>query len=82
MAGLSDEAGAGAGLAIAVHAWKGADPLSTTLVATYVNRTLAGRKRDGAGNLQSVQQPNFGIRASMFWGTNTDKMQGYAYKGG
>ena len=64
VAGLSDEAGAGAGLGIAAHAAKSADPLSATLVATYVSRTLAGQKRDGNGQLQSIQQPdNMGIRA-------------------
>ena len=79
VAGLSDEAGAGAGLAIATHAGHSADALSATLVATYANRTLAGRKRDGAGALQSIQQPGSdGIRAGMFWGTRTAHMPGFS----
>jgi hypothetical protein len=81
VAGLSDEAGAGANVGYAVHAaYAAGDVTAAALVATYVNRTLSGQKRDGNGTLVSVQDPGtMGIRAAMFWGTPTDRMPGYNY---
>jgi hypothetical protein len=70
--GLSDEAGAGSALAMAVALGRsgdaaGPDPAAVAQLATYVNRTLWGTKLDGTGVAVSVQQPSGGVRASMFY---------------
>ena len=70
--GLSDEAGAGSGLAMAVATGQGGDaagpdPAQVAQLATYVNRTLWGAKLDGTRVPVSIQGQDGGVRASLFF---------------
>jgi len=78
VAGLSDEAGAGPGLAFAANVARAPTVLGVAQLATYVNRTLYGTKADGRGVQVSVQNMTLGggIVASMFWGPG---MPNYTY---
>lgn len=74
--GLSDEAGAGTALGFAMATLGSPDAYSAMQLATFVNRTLINNKTDGRGLPVSLQYPDGGMRASLFWGPG---MPNYTY---
>ena len=79
--GLSDEAGAGPGLAFTMANRYRPDAQQVELLDVYINRTLLGVK-GGEGEPVpypvSVQNANWSVRASMFW-YDRPGMPGYRY---
>ena len=79
--GLSDEAGAGPGLAFAMANRYRPDAAQAELLDVYINRTLRGVKGGDGGPVPfavSVQNANWSVRASMFW-YDRPGMPGYHY---
>ncbi|KAK9811264.1 hypothetical protein WJX72_000834 [[Myrmecia] bisecta] len=82
--GLSDEAGAGANVGLAMKVCYAPDQVQVSCVDQYIQETLCGNKTGEIPFPVSLQEPvSGGIRASLFWvptpGSQEPGMPGYDY---